>query len=241
MTPAAIAALSSTAAAALAGTATYAALSSASQLFGPILIDGPNANQIGLTFDDGPNPAATPQLLDLLAEHNTRATFFLVGKYVRQHLALTRQIAAAGHLIGNHSMTHPWLAWQTHSRIRAEITDCSNAIQDTLGTSIHFFRPPHGARRPAVLRTARTLGLTPVNWNLIVQDWKAPDAAVLLDRIERGIGRNHRAGRATNLVLHDGDGLTPNADRRATLEATRRLLALCSNSSHHFVTPEAWL
>src|SRR5580698_355382 len=107
-----------TAAGLLAGGCTYAALSAQSQIFGKVLIAGPNPNEIALTYDDGPNDIVTERLLELLAEHNVRASFFLIGNFVRQRPQIVRAIAASGHLIGNHSMTHPWLAWQSATRIR---------------------------------------------------------------------------------------------------------------------------
>ena len=227
------------------GLAAYAALSRGSQFFGPTLIAGHDPDHLALTYDDGPNPAATPPLLEILASHNVRATFFLVGRHVRLYPALTREIHASGHLIGNHTMTHPWLAWQSNVRIRAELEGCNHAIEDVTGAPVRFFRPPHGARRPYVLTVARELGLTTVQWNIIVQDWQTADPGLLLTRIERGIGRNRRKGRASNILLHDGDGSQGGgiayADRLATVEATRRLLALYQGSRQQFVTPEAWL
>ncbi len=234
------AAVASLAAAALGGGIVYAALSPGSQLFGKVLIAGCNPNEIALTYDDGPNLRATSQLLDVLAAHNTRATFFLIGQYVRREPALTREIAAAGHLIGNHTMTHPWLAWQTAARIRAELRDCNQAIQDTLGAPVYYFRPPHGARRPFVLRAARELGLTAVQWNVMPKDWKPLDAPTILARMERGIRSNSRRGRASNILLHDGSNQSQGANRLATVEATRQLLALSDFSAHRFVTPDVW-
>jgi peptidoglycan/xylan/chitin deacetylase (PgdA/CDA1 family) len=228
-------------AAATVGGSAYAALWPQSQLFGNILIAPKTPNELALTYDDGPNPAATLQLLELLAEHNIRATFFLIGRFVRQQPALTREIAAAGHLIGNHTMTHPWLAWQTSARIRAELTGCNAALEDTLGAPVRLFRPPHGARRPAVLSMARELGLTTVNWNVITNDWTSVDAATIFTRIQHGIARNQRAGRASNILLHDGGDQSLGANRLPTVEATRTLLTLYSSSPHRFVTPADWI
>src|SRR3984885_7515883 len=152
MTQTQAAAILATAVAA-AGALTYAALSAQSQIFGPVLIASRNPNEIALTYDDGPNDIATERLLEVLARHEVRATFFLIGRYVRQRPHIARAVAAAGHLIGNHTMNHPWLAWQSAARIRAELTDANAAIQDTLGVPIHHFRAPHGARRPYVLKT----------------------------------------------------------------------------------------
>src|SRR5260370_22611176 len=149
---------------------TYAALSAQSQLFGKVLIASRDPNEIALTYDDGPNDIVTERLLDVLAHHNVRATFFLIGRFVRQRPQIVRAIAASGHLIGNHTMTHPWLAWQSSSRIRQELAGSNAVLEDTLRIPILYFRAPHGARRPAVLSIARSLGLTPVQWNIIPAD-----------------------------------------------------------------------
>ena len=145
----------------------YAALYPASQLFGRVILAGGDPVELALTYDDGPNPAATPGLLELLAKHEVRATFFLIGASVRRQPRLTREIAAAGHCIGNHTMTHPWLSYQSAARIRQEIAGANSAIEDVIGIPIKLFRPPHGARRPVVVRIANELGLATVNWNII--------------------------------------------------------------------------
>ena len=225
--------------AAAAGLTLYAGLSDESQLFGRVLVAPPQPDQFALTFDDGPNPSATPRLLELLARHNARATFFLIGDYVLQQPALAREIHAAGHAIGNHTMHHPWLARHSAAVIRQEIAECSRAIEDTLGVPVTLFRPPHGARRPAVLRIAREFGMQTVQWNLMIGDWKPRAAEDLLRRIERGITANRKRGRGTNLVLHDGGQHDPAADRRASVEAVRLLLGKLPPDTV-FVTPPDW-
>src|SRR5580704_12890410 len=109
----------------LAGICTYAALSAQSQLFGKVLIAPRNPNEIALTYDDGPNDIVTERLLEVLARHNVRASFFFIGNYVRQRPQIVRAVSSAGHLIGNHTMTHPWLAWQSATRIREELAGCN--------------------------------------------------------------------------------------------------------------------
>jgi peptidoglycan-N-acetylglucosamine deacetylase len=229
---------------ATAGTLTYASLSPGSQLFGPTLIAPARPSEIALTYDDGPNPEATPHLLEILARHQVRATFFLIGCYVRQCPALTREIAAAGHLIGNHTMTHPWLAWQSNARIREELSSCNKSLEDTLGAPIHYFRAPHGARRPYVLRTARELNLIPVQWNIIAGDWNPIDATTIAARVTRGIARNQRRNRASNIVLHDGGNIHLGAPRTPTVEATAQLLQTFppdTKNGRKFVTLESWI
>ena len=230
------------AAAAAAGTLTYAALSAQSQLFGKLLIATNNPNQIALTYDDGPNDIITERLLEVLAHHQTRATFFLIGRYVQQRPAIARAIAAAGHLIGNHTMTHPWLAWQSAVRIREELTSCNAAIEDSLGIPVRFFRAPHGARRPAVFRIAHELNLTPVQWNLLPGDWKPISAREIADRTLREIHRNQRKNRSSNIVLHDGGQTGLGQPRLPSVEATDLLLQHYKNQKEiSFVTVDSWL
>jgi len=225
----------------IAGGAMYYALTwPTSQLFGATLVAGPDRRQIALTFDDGPNDAATPQLLDVLAAHNARATFFLIGDYVRRQPALARQVLEAGHVLGNHTMHHPNLALEPAARIRQELRDCNAAIEDVTGAAVRFFRPPFGARRPAVLRAARELGLTPVLWNITGFDWRPIGADGILDNLEFGIARNRRRKRASNLLLHDGSHTAMSAPRLDTVHAVESLLTIHHNQPTRFVTIEAW-
>jgi peptidoglycan/xylan/chitin deacetylase (PgdA/CDA1 family) len=225
---------------------TYAALSAQSQLFGKTLIAGPNPNEIALTYDDGPNDIVTERLIDLLAAYNIRATFFLIGNYARQRPQIVRAIAASGHLIGNHTLTHPWLAWQSSTRIRHELATCNAILEDILGLPIRFFRAPHGARRPAVLRIARELGLTPVQWNILPKDWKPIGPEEIAARTIRAITRNQRHHRASNIVLHDGGQAGLGQPRLPTVEATKLLLQKYTPEKHdqtatRFVTVDSWV
>jgi peptidoglycan/xylan/chitin deacetylase (PgdA/CDA1 family) len=225
----------------LAGGLTYAALSAQSQLFGQVLIASRNPNEIALTYDDGPNDIVTERLLDILAHHNVRATFFLIGNFVRQRPQIARAIASAGHLIGNHTMTHPWLAWQSTTRIRQELTGCNAILEDTLGIPIRYFRAPHGARRPAVLNIARSLGLIPVQWNIIPKDWQPIGAEEIAARTVRGITRNQQHHRASNIVLHDGGQKGLGQPRIPTVEATKLLLHKYGpQTGTKFVTIDSW-
>jgi peptidoglycan-N-acetylglucosamine deacetylase len=228
---------------AIAGTLAYAALSAQSQLFGKTLIAPSRPNEIALTYDDGPNDIVTERLLDLLAHHNIRASFFLIGNYVRQRPHIVRAIAASGHLIGNHSMTHPWLAWQSATRIRHELAGCNTILEDTLGTPIRYFRAPHGARRPAVFRIAHELGLTPVQWNILPGDWKPIGPEAIAARTIRAITRKQQQNRASNIVLHDGDQAGLGQPRLPTVEATRLLLEKYNSETPTkaaFVTIDSW-
>ena len=222
-------------------TCTYAALSAQSQLFGKILIASRNPDEVALTYDDGPNDIVTERLLEVLARHNVRASFFFIGNYVRQRPQIVRAVSSAGHLIGNHTMSHPWLAWQSATRIREELGRCNALLEDTLGVPIHYFRAPHGARRPAVLSIARSLGLTPIQWNIIARDWKPVGAEEIASRVIRGITRNRQQNRASNIVLHDGGQGGLGQPRLPTVEATDLLLRkYTSQPGTKFVTVDSW-
>jgi peptidoglycan/xylan/chitin deacetylase (PgdA/CDA1 family) len=235
------AAVALTTAGLLAGGCTYAALSAQSQLFGKVLIASRDPNEVALTYDDGPNDIVTERLLDVLAQHNVRASFFLIGRYVRQRPQIARAIASGGHLVGNHTMTHPWLAWQSYARIRQELTECNALLEDTLGIPIRYFRAPHGARRPAVLSIARSLGLTPVQWNVLPKDWEPIGAEEIAARTVRGITRNRQHNRGSNIVLHDGGQKDIGEPRLPTVEATNLLLhKYSSQTGTKFVTVDSW-
>ena len=199
------------------GTLAYAALSPQSQLFGHTLIAGQDPAEIALTYDDGPNDAATMQLLDVLARHNVRATFFMIGRFVRQRPEIVRAVHVAGHLVGNHTMTHPWLAWQPDRIIREELRGCNETLEDVLGTPVRYMRPPHGARRPAVFRAARELGLTLVQWNVMGNDWAPIGAEGVLRKVQHGLHGARARGRGANVLLHDGYDQRMGADRSATV------------------------
>ena len=234
------ASLAATAIAAAGLTLTYAALSPGSQLFGHTIIAGNDPNEVALTYDDGPNDLATEALLDLLAQHNARATFFMIGRFVRQRPELVRRVHAAGHLLGNHTDTHPWLSFQSARAIREELRACNQSLEDTLGAPIHYLRPPHGARRPAVFRAAAELGLHIVQWNAMGYDWQplAPDRIVA--NVTRGLTRARKRHTGANILLHDGHQQGIGADRNATILATQSLLETFARDGIRTVTVDAW-
>jgi len=147
--------LSAAAAASYAG---YATMAPQSQLYGRTLTHGGDPRQFALTYDDGPNDPHTLRLLDVLARSQAKATFFLIGRYVRQRPEIARSIQAAGHEIGNHTYSHPNLIFVPARQLRQELEDCNKALEDALGTRVSLFRPPFGGRRPGVLRMAHSSG-----------------------------------------------------------------------------------
>jgi len=222
------------------GGCAYAALWPASQIFGPTLIAPAQPDQIAMTFDDGPNPAWTPKLLNHLARHNVRATFFLVGSYAARNPGLVSEMVSAGHTIGNHSWRHPNLALSSAAKIRLELVRSRSLLEEMTGKPVRLFRPPFGARRPAVLTIARSLGMVPVLWNAMTSDWSTPDAAVIADRLSQKIDRNRHRGWASNVVLHDGNHLDPVANRAPSVAAAKTLIAEYEGRCQ-FVTVDQWI
>jgi peptidoglycan/xylan/chitin deacetylase (PgdA/CDA1 family) len=223
-----------------AGGYAYAAMWPTSQIFGRTIIAGRNPNEYALTYDDGPNDACTEQILEILDRHGVRATFFVIGRFVRQRGDLVRRIRAAGHIVGNHTMTHPRLLFKSPRKVREELVSTSAVIEEAIGEKVTYFRPPHGARRPDVLRTARELGLVPVLWNAMSYDWKTPSAERILANLDRKIRSNRRRGMGSNLLLHDGGQAGIGQDRKATVAATEALLARALPQNVRFVTLDKW-
>jgi peptidoglycan/xylan/chitin deacetylase (PgdA/CDA1 family) len=220
------------------GCCAYAAMSPGSQVFGRTLTAPPRPDELALTFDDGPNPAWTPRLLDLLAAHDVHATFFMVGRFAQAEPALVQRIAKEGHLIGNHSWSHPNLARTPANRVVEELKQTSGMLEQLVGKPVQYFRPPFGARRPFVLRTARDLGMIPVTWNAMTNDWSEPSADRIADQLKAKIETNSRRDRASNIVLHDGGHRGLGANRGPSVNAAEQLLANYK-ATRRFVTLDA--
>jgi peptidoglycan/xylan/chitin deacetylase (PgdA/CDA1 family) len=217
----------------------YAASWPGSQIFGSALVAPLRPAELALTFDDGPNPAWTPQLIDVLAQHHAKATFFLLGRYAEQQRALVQRLVNAGHLIGNHSWSHPNLSVTRAKHTREELSRTKNMLEQIIGQPVRFFRPPFGARRPVTLRLARDMGMTPVLWNAMTTDWSERSPERITERLAAKIESNQLRGRASNIVLHDGSHERLGADRGPSVETATKLLARYAGTQR-FVTLDAW-
>ena len=222
-----------------AGGYAYAAMWPGSGIFGSALIAPKRAGELALTFDDGPNPKWTPRLLDALGRHDVKATFFMLGSRAQTEPELVRRVAAEGHLIGNHSWSHPNLAVTAAGRVREELARTSDVVEQITGERVRYFRPPFGARRPVVFRIARSMGLRVVTWNAMTSDWSEPSADRIAEQLTVKIDRLGRRGRAANIVLHDGGHLAQGVDRGASVAAAEMLVERFKRT-HRFVRVDAW-
>jgi len=221
------------AAAVAASAAGYQSMAPTGQWFGRTFARGARGGkQIAFTYDDGPNDPHTLKLLDVLAKHEVRATFFMIGRFVRERPDIARAVAAAGHTIGNHTFTHPLLIFESEAQTRAELLNCRAALTDAVGEHSNLFRPPFGGKRPATLRIARDLGMEPVMWNVIGYDWKAPAASVIEMKVTR---RVHTDG-GDVIVLHDGSHRRMGGNRAQTVIATDNLIRRYKDQGFQFVT-----
>lgn len=191
----------------------WGAVAPSAQLFGATLrgLDDPAA--MAITFDDGPNPSVTPQLLALLERHEVTATFFLIGKYVRSVPGLAKEIAERGHAIGNHTETHPRLTFLSARGIEQELSRCDDAILSATRKKPRWIRPPYGYRSPLLDGIVRRRGGAGVAmWRASAGDWKTNSPEPVIRRL-------HRARGGDIILLHDGDHRRLEGDRQHVVKA----------------------
>ena len=213
------------------GAAGYQSMAPSGQWFGRTFTGlSRDEKKLALTYDDGPNDPHTLRLLEVLERHRVKATFFMIGRFVRQRPEIAREVARAGHAIGNHTFTHPNLIFQSAVQTRIQLEECERVLTDVVGEHSNLFRPPFGGRRPLSLRMARSLGLEPIMWNVIAWDWKAPSVEYIEGKITKGV----RGGNV--IVMHDGGHRGMGADRSRTVTATDRVIARYQGEGYSFVT-----
>ena len=232
-------AIASSGAAAAAGIAAWGAVAPSSELFGPTLRRTASSRKIALTFDDGPNPAITPHLLELFDRYSARATFFLIGKFARACPELVKEISARGHLLGNHSDTHANLFFQSRAGIRGELARC----QDAIAAAAHaepprWMRPPYGYRNPLLCGEIRRAGMQGVvMWSKMCRDWKPQPPERLIERLSRVARPDQPQGDI--VVLHDGDHRALGGDRHHVVAALEHWLPRWRDAGMEFVTMES--
>jgi peptidoglycan-N-acetylglucosamine deacetylase len=191
----------------------------------PLFYGNTQLPEVALTFDDGPNPYYTPQVLTVLQQYGIKATFFDVGYLVADYPNIVRQEYHQGNLVGNHSWSHPELTLLSATAILSQITSTSNAIKAAIGVRPTFFRPPYGAMNHIVLAEANYLGDTTVLWDASAGDWKLPGVKVIVSTIL------HYIHNGSIILLHDGGG-----NRAQTVAALPILITTLENRGYTFVT-----
>ncbi|MEP6690253.1 MAG: polysaccharide deacetylase family protein [Gemmatimonadaceae bacterium] len=221
----------SAAALAITGCAAHGTYWHNSFIFGPTLGRLPtNERAVSLTFDDGPNPEATPRILDALAASGARATFFVLGRHAEKWPRLVERAANDGHQIANHGFFHRKLHLRGPHYVRDDLVRGARAIEQACGVEPRFFRAPHGFRSPWVTPIARTLGQRTVGWTLGVWDSARPG----IDEIARRSVVGARPG--SILLLHDGDGYDPGGDRSQTAAALPLIITGLRERGYRFET-----
>ncbi|WP_369393755.1 polysaccharide deacetylase family protein [Streptomyces sp. CG1] len=192
----------------------------------PILRISGRGRQMILTFDDGPNPDYTPHILDTLAKYDVRAMFFVCGECVADYRELVARMADEGHVVGNHTWTHPLLTALNRKEIRSEMERTSDIIEDAYGERPQWFRAPYGAWNRATFQLGAEMGMEPMAWTLDTTDWMEPGTGTIIDRVESG------AAPGVVVLSHDAGG-----DRSETVHAIREWLPYLLDSGYHPTVP----
>lgn len=195
------------------GGAVHGAFHRNSPIFGAPLTKVRGGKAVALTFDDGPNPDATPLILDALRARGVKATFFILGRHAEQWPDLVKRVADEGHTIGNHGWFHRKLHFKSPEYVRRDLELGTAAIVKASGVRPKLFRAPHGFRAPWVTSIARSIGQRTVGWSLGVWDSDRPGVDVIARRTIDG------ARPGSILLLHDADGYDPQGDRMQTARA----------------------
>ncbi len=188
----------------------------------PLLSGQVRSDHVALTFDDGPDPAATPLFIKLLADRGVRATFFLLGSQVSKTPRLAADISDAGHEIGVHGWRHRYLPLRGPIATYDDLASAKEIIAATTGVDPWLFRPPYGVLSTASLISAHRLGLTPVLWSSWGREWAPGSTAETVhDTLSSGL-----VGGST-VLLHDSDATSPPGSWKAALGALPKLLDEC--------------
>ncbi|MFE5861646.1 polysaccharide deacetylase family protein [Streptomyces virginiae] len=153
-----------------------------------------------LTFDDGPDPRYTPAILDTLARYGVRAMFFVCGEMAAENKNLLRRMVDEGHVIGNHTWTHPLIPQLGRPALASEIGRTSEVVQQAVGEAPLWFRAPYGAWNRAAFEIGAELGMEPLAWTVDTLDWKEPGTPTIISRVLDG------AAPGVIVLSHDAGG-----------------------------------
>lgn len=182
---------------------------------------------VSLTFDDGPDPTWTPQVLELLRRHSAVATFCVVGSQARKHPELLRQIVDAGMRLCDHTRTHPPdLTLVPEPVLHSEVVGAREDLRALVDAPVAYFRAPGGRWSPPVLQLAAEQGMQPLGWSVDLRDWEQPGRLQILTTLEQHL----RPGAV--ILMHDGGG-----NRAQTVEALELMLPWLQEQRYRFTFP----
>ena len=193
-----------------------------------VLHGTPSKNQVALTFDDGPDIRFTPQVLDVLANHDVKATFFLMGARAKAHNELTKRIHEEGHAIGNHTYWHPNLPIEGLERLHWELSETEQVIKDIIGFKPRLFRSPYGALNEEMVEMLGSKNNTVIGWDVDSLDWKQQGAEVIFDNVLSN------AEFGSIILMHDGGDWS--MDLTGTVQALDKIISKLKDDGTTFVT-----
>ncbi|MFD6552399.1 polysaccharide deacetylase family protein [Streptomyces sp. NPDC058398] len=179
-----------------------------------------------LTFDDGPDPTYTPEILRTLREYDVHAMFFVCGQMAADNKDLLGEMADNGHIVGNHTWSHPLLTKLSRSAIRSEIERTSEVIDDAYGEPPSWFRAPYGEWNRATYQIGADLGMEPMAWTIDTNDWARPGTRAIVGTIQK------EAAPGVVVLSHDAGG-----DRSQSVQALRTYLPRLLDAGYHMTVP----
>jgi peptidoglycan/xylan/chitin deacetylase (PgdA/CDA1 family) len=184
---------------------------------------GDHGKTLNLTYDDGPNPATTRQLLELLDQEGIKATFFFIGNNIQKHPELVEQVFKGGHTVGNHSLSHPFMPALSRAKMALEIDQTNRLIEEIIGEKPTLFRPPYGLIDIRGAKLLEERRMSAVYWGAVTQDWRNIGHDAVVDHIIR------RLPTARLIVMHEGHDI---ADQ--CLKATATIVKRVKHLGYEF-------
>lgn len=194
------------------------------------------SKSVALTFDDGPSPRWTPQILDILKANNVKATFFMLGQNARTYPSLVRRVVAEGHTVGNHSYSHPDMATLSRTSQASQLDSARRYISAAVtgGYAPCFFRPPFGSYNATTVRLARERGMSTVTWSRDTRDWTTP--LFISASFQRSIVLRATSPLSAHpdILMHDG---SPGNYRQNTVNSLQRIITFYKTRGYRFTNP----
>lgn len=193
----------------------------------------PGSNKIALTFDDGPDSIYTMQVLDVLKQHGIPATFFLIGQNTNEYPQVVQRISREGHVLGNHSWSHPRLTRLGPEQLQGEIRDTEKAIQNFTGKQTTLLRPPYGDIDRETLIQLKEMDYKVINWSVDSVDWRDANVDQILINTLPGVGDG------SIILMHSAGGT--GQDLSATVASLPELIYTLQVHGYEFVTVDELL